>query len=334
MPSPRLSSPRAGRRSDGASPTLRHDGRRSGGANVPPLPPLHVNRRSGGATVPPLPPLHVSRRSDGATPRPTPSPLVPALYTRTQASRHAANLTTHGPTLGIRFMADRTPKTGKRLPRPNSESVGHQSSSAGVRSRGLVLLGSLHVELSSWRRGKPPPPPAARATTGTGGSGGGLVHFTPDPGKTMGATRPCSSAHRHLYSNRSTGGPVRYSKGSVGDHRSRGSNQLLRGARRVRYLQGGCLQRCTGTQLTEQAHPTHQSTHRPHQQAGPLQAVRRAAPTPSALCHPAVGMFHWALWTRTPVHHSNHSHPSAPTLPTGRSSVRIGLVMVIRRADA
>ena len=71
----------------------------------------------------------------------------------------------------------------------------------------------------------------------------------------MGATHPCSSAHRHLYSNRSTGGLVRYSKGSVGDHRSRGSNQLLRGARRVRYLQGGCLLRHTGTRITEQTRP-------------------------------------------------------------------------------
>ena len=51
----------------------------------------------------------------------------------------------------------RTPETGKRLARPNSESVGLQSSSAGVRSRGLVLLGSLHVELSSWGRGNHPP---------------------------------------------------------------------------------------------------------------------------------------------------------------------------------
>ena len=154
---PCLSSQRADRRSDGASPTLRHGSRRSGGATVPPLPPLHVSRRSGGVTVPPLPPVHVSRRSDGAAPHPTPSPPVPALYTQTRASRYTTHLTTHGPTLGIGFIADGTPKSGKRLPRPNSESVGLQSSSAGVRSRALVLLGSLHLELSSWRRGNHPP---------------------------------------------------------------------------------------------------------------------------------------------------------------------------------
>ena len=51
------------------------------------------------------------------------------------------------------------------------------------------------------------------------------------------------------------GDNTRYSKGSVGDHRSRGSNQLLRGARLVRYLRGGCLQRYTGTRVTEQTRP-------------------------------------------------------------------------------
>ena len=44
-----------------------------------------------------------------------------------------------------------------------------------------MLLGSLHVELSSWRPGNHPPPTATRATTGTGGSGGGLV--LPQPPK-------------------------------------------------------------------------------------------------------------------------------------------------------
>ena len=144
LPSPRLSSQRAGRRSDGAFPALKHASRRSGGATVPPLPPLHVNRRSDGA-------------APCLTPPPPPPPPVPALYTWTQASRCTANLTTHGPALRIRVIAGGTPKTGKRLPRPNSESVGLRSSSAGVRSRELVLLGSLHVELSSWRRGNHPP---------------------------------------------------------------------------------------------------------------------------------------------------------------------------------
>ena len=69
----------------------------------------------------------------------------------------ATRFTAHSPTLRTGFIADDTPQWRKRLPRPSSESVGLQSSSAGVRSRALVLLGSLHVELSSWRRGNHPP---------------------------------------------------------------------------------------------------------------------------------------------------------------------------------
>ena len=69
----------------------------------------------------------------------------------------ATRFTTHSPTLGTGFIAEGTPKSRKRLPRPSSESVGLQSSSAGVRSQALVLLRSLHVELSSWRRGNHPP---------------------------------------------------------------------------------------------------------------------------------------------------------------------------------
>ena len=49
------------------------------------------------------------------------------------------------------------PPPRKRPARPSSESGSLQSSSAGVRSRELVLLGSLHVELSSRRRGNHPP---------------------------------------------------------------------------------------------------------------------------------------------------------------------------------
>ena len=132
--------------------------------------------------------------------RAPPNPLPPCpgpVHVDWGLPARATRLTTHSPTLRTGFIADGTPKSSKRPPRPSSESVGLQSSSAGVRSRALVLLGSLHAELSSWRRGNPPPPPATRATTGTGGSGGGLVHFTPHPRKTkhMGATHPCSSAH-------------------------------------------------------------------------------------------------------------------------------------------
>ena len=193
--------------------------------------------------------------------RTPPNPLPPCpgpIHVDEGVPARATRLTTRSPALKTGPIAYGTPKSRQRLPRPSSESVGLRSCSAGVRSRALVLLGSLHVELSSWRRGNPPPPPATRATTVTGGSGGGLVHFTPHPSKTkhMGATHPCSSARRHLYSNRSMGGPGRYSKGSVGDHRSQGSNQLLRGARQVRYLQGGCLLRYNGTRVTGQTHPT------------------------------------------------------------------------------
>ena len=89
-------------------------------------------------------------------------------------------------------------------------------------SRALVLLGSLHVELSSWRRGNhpplqqlaPPPIPVDRVEVSF------VLPPTQEKKKDMGTTHPCSSAHRHLYSNRSMGGLARYSKGSVGDHRS------------------------------------------------------------------------------------------------------------------
>ena len=91
----------------------------------------------------------------------------------------------------------------------------------------------------------------------------------------MGATHPCSSAHRHLYSNRSTGGLVRYSRGSVGDHRSRGSNQLLRGARLVRYLRGGL--------------PSEIHWHPGHRTNAP------ATPSPCAKSKPAVGVLCWAM---------------------------------------
>ena len=108
----------------------------------------------------------------------------------------------------------------------------------------------------------PPPPSAARATTGTGGSGGGLVRFAPNPKKRhAGTTHTCSSARRHLYSNRSTGGPVRYSKGSVGDHRSRESNHLLHGERWMRCHLSGCLLRGTGTWHREQPHRRTQPQH-------------------------------------------------------------------------
>ena len=80
------------------------------------------------------------------------SPLLPPSRPACSALRVAGR-----PSLRTGFIADDTPKSRKRLPRPSSESVGLQSSSAGVRSQALVLLGSLHVELSSWRRGNHPP---------------------------------------------------------------------------------------------------------------------------------------------------------------------------------
>ena len=92
--------------------------------------------------------------------RTPPSPLPPCpspVRVDWDLPARATRFTTHSPTLGTEFIADGTPKLRKRLQRPSSESVGLQSSSAGVRSQALVLLGSLHVELSSWRCGNHPP---------------------------------------------------------------------------------------------------------------------------------------------------------------------------------
>ena len=105
---------------------------------------------------PPLTPVHVSRRSNAPHPAPTP-PCPDPVHVDWGLPARATRFTTHSPTLRTGFIADDTPQWRKRLPRPSSESVGLQSSSAGVRSRALVLLGSLHVELSSWRRGNHPP---------------------------------------------------------------------------------------------------------------------------------------------------------------------------------
>ena len=92
--------------------------------------------------------------------RTLPSPLPPCLdpvHVGWGLPARATRFTTHSPTLRTGFIADDTPKSRKRLPRPSSESVGLQSSSAGVRSQALVLLGSMHVELSSRRCGNHPP---------------------------------------------------------------------------------------------------------------------------------------------------------------------------------
>ena len=92
--------------------------------------------------------------------RTPPNPLPPCpgpVHVEWGLPARATRLSTHSPTLRTRLIAGGTPKSRKRLPRPSSESVGLRLSSAGVRSRALVLLGSLHVELSSWRRGNYPP---------------------------------------------------------------------------------------------------------------------------------------------------------------------------------
>ena len=92
--------------------------------------------------------------------RTPPSPLPPCpdpVRVDWGLPARATRFTAHSPTLRTGFIADDTPQWRNTLPRPSSESVGLQSSSAGVRSRALVLLGSLHVELSSWRRGNHPP---------------------------------------------------------------------------------------------------------------------------------------------------------------------------------
>ena len=80
-----------------------------------------------------------------------------------------------------------------------------------------LLLNAVRINASDHRA--PKAVSAARATADTGGSGGGLVRFYTTPQKEhTGTTHThiCSSARRHLYSDRSTGGPVRYSKGSMG----------------------------------------------------------------------------------------------------------------------
>ena len=98
----------------------------------------------------------------------------------------------------------------------------------------------------------------------------------PQPQKGHAGTTPtCSSAPRHLYTNRSAGGPVRYSKGSVGGHRSQESNHPLHDKRRMRYHWSGCLLRGTGTRHTDQ---THKFTHRPH-----MQAPRRRPPSSTSV---------------------------------------------------
>ena len=109
---------------------------------------------------------------------------------------------------------------GKRHRRPNTESPSLQSSRRGFDSWELLLLGPLHVELSSGHRRNhpplqqpaPPPIPADRVEVSS-------VFAPPPPQKQTehaGTTHTCSSARRHLYPDRSTGGPVRYSKGLMG----------------------------------------------------------------------------------------------------------------------
>ena len=90
-------SQRADRQPGGTSPALGHDGRRSGGATVPPLPPCtsvgdpavllsaSCPRARQSAIrrcycTPPTP-VHVSRRSGGATPHPASTLPVLAPYT-------------------------------------------------------------------------------------------------------------------------------------------------------------------------------------------------------------------------------------------------------------
>ena len=135
---------------------------------------LHVSRRSGGASVRLLPPCtsvgdpavllsasYPCARQSAIRRCHTPPCLHPPcpgpIHVKWDLPTRASRLPTHSPTLRTGSVAGGTSKSRKRLPRPSSESVGLQSSSAGVRSRALALLGPLHVELSSWRRGNHPP---------------------------------------------------------------------------------------------------------------------------------------------------------------------------------
>ena len=128
-----------------------------------------------------------------------------------------------------------------------------------------MLLGSLHVELSRGRRGNHPPlqQPAPPTVPVDRVEVWSVLPPTLKKGH-VGTTHTCSSARRHLYSNRLTGGPVRYSKGSVGDHRSRESNHLLHGKCRLRCHLSGCLLRGTVTRHRDQPH---KRTHQPQMQA-------------------------------------------------------------------
>ena len=156
IPSSRARQP-AIRRCGGPSSSTLHVSRRSGGASVRLLPPC---TSVGGPAVLLSASYPCARRSAIRWCRTPPSPLPPCpgpVHVDWGLPARATRFTTHSPTLGTGFIADGTPKSRKRLLRPSSESVGLQSSSAGVRSQALVLLGSLHVELSSWRRGNHPP---------------------------------------------------------------------------------------------------------------------------------------------------------------------------------
>ena len=150
-------SQRADRQPGGTSPALGRGGRRSDGASVRPLPPCTSVDDPAGLLSASYPCARQSAIRRCRTPPSPPPPCPGPVHVDWGLPARATRFTTHSPTLGTGFIADGTPKSRKRLPRPSSESVGLQSSSAGVRSQALVLLGSLHVELSSWRRGNHPP---------------------------------------------------------------------------------------------------------------------------------------------------------------------------------
>ena len=104
---------------------------------------------------------------------------------------------------------------GKRHRWPNGESASLQSSRRGFDSRELSLLGPLHVELSSGHGWNHPPlqHPASPPIPAD------LVEvssvFVP-------TTNTCSSARRHLYSDRSREEEKRFAQGGGGFEPSEG----------------------------------------------------------------------------------------------------------------
>ena len=157
-----------------------------------------------------------------------PCPLLPQMLDPSRLVSHTVvHMARHTKTEPAKPPRERPPyisETGKwvtDIDGPIGRAVVFSRPVRGFDSRELSLLGPLHVELSSGHRWNHPPlkqpalppVPADRVEVS--------FVFTPShphsPKKEhAGTTHTYSSARRYLYSDGSTGGPVRYSKGSMG----------------------------------------------------------------------------------------------------------------------